>query len=90
MQKISKIKWKLKHNAGQLDIYVIMLATGNDLLEIMHCAYLQQTYYKKTPPFIVGVAKGYNGALELVEEIVQDTYEQTGDYKVKDFIKSKS
>ena len=36
-----KVKWKLKHNAGQFSVYVIALAaSSDDQLEIIHCGYL--------------------------------------------------
>ena len=34
-----KVKWKLKHHAGQLSIFVIALSGGSDQLEIYHCAF---------------------------------------------------
>ena len=36
----NKVKWKLRRNAGQFQIYVIALAAGKDQLEIYHCAFL--------------------------------------------------
>lgn len=81
-----KVRWKLSHNAGQLKIYVVTLASGNDLLEIYHCAYLQQKFYKKYPPFIVGIAGSYTEALALVQTMITEVYQNTGGYAVKDYI----
>lgn len=85
VKNIRKVKWKLRHNAGQIKVYVITLAKGNDLLEIYHCAFLQQAYYKKYPPFIVGVASGYDEAVLLTQKIIMDVSEKIGNYKIKDY-----
>ena len=82
---IRRVKWKLKHGAGQMRIFVIMLAGGSDQLAIMHCAFLQQRYYKKYPPYIVGIAGGYEEALELIQKMVADIYQKTGGYQLKEY-----
>lgn len=81
-----KIIWKLKHRAGQVNVYVIALADGRDLLEIYHCGLLQQGYYKRKNPFIVGIARGYEEAVALVETIVAEVYEKTGGMDVKGYL----
>ena len=64
------VKWKLKHGAGQLFIYVV---TASDIpcgqLEIKHCAFLKQKYYLRHPEFIYGIAGSYNEALDIVMKI---------------------
>lgn len=38
VHKTNKIKWKIRHNAGQINIYVITLASGEkNLLDIILC-----------------------------------------------------
>ena len=79
------VKWKLKHHSGQLRIFVIALSSGSDQLEIYHCAFLQQRYYKKHPPYIVGIAGGYEEALELVRRMTSDVYTRTGGCGLKEY-----
>ena len=68
-----RVKWKLKHGAGQLSIYVITnTLSGQDQLEIVHCANLKQPYYKEHPALVYGIAKGYGEALELVRRISEE------------------
>lgn len=83
-----KICWKLKHNAGQLRIYVITLAKGRNQLEIFHCAYLQQKYYKKNPPFIIGITDSYEEAMLLLQKITQEIFEKTGNVNFKNYFLS--
>lgn len=82
----NKVKWKLRHHAGQFHVYVIALAQGDDQLEIYHCAYLQQKYYKKYPPYIIGIAGGYEEAIKLVIKITEAALEQNGNADLKKFL----
>lgn len=86
VDKKEKICWKLKHNAGQIDIFVIGLAPGRDLLEIYHCGFLQQKAFKKNASLIVGIADGYDLAVELTVKIIEDVYAETGNLLVKEYI----
>ena len=85
-KKWKKICRKLKWNIGQVRVHVIALAPGNDLLEIYHCAFLQQKAFRKKGIFIVGIAEGYDEAVALSQKIISDIYEETGDVKVKEYI----
>lgn len=82
----NRVKWKLRHNAGQFQIYVIALASGQDQLEIYHCAFLQQKYYKKHPPYIIGIAKGYEDALDIVVEITEAALARYGYPDLKKYL----
>ena len=68
-----KVKRNLISGAGQFTIYVICLSPsipgpGANQLEILHCVNLQQPYYKKYPPYIIGIAEGM---IEAVCRIVR-------------------
>ncbi len=81
-----KVKRKLATGAGQLGIYVITLCKGRDQLEIYHAAFLQQKYYRKNPPFIVGIANGYGEAVEIIQKIAEETYASNGSGDLKNYI----
>lgn len=85
IQNSRRVKWKLKHNAGQLMVFVIALADGSDQLEIYHCAFLQQRFYRKNPPYIVGIAGDYQEAVELVQQMIADIFKKTGNYNIKKY-----
>lgn len=89
IKKPRRVKWKLKHNAGQLNIFVLTLAEGNDQLEIYHCAFLQQAYYKKNPPYVIGIANGYEEAVAIVCKITEETLLATGGANLKEYLFSK-
>lgn len=88
-KKRGKILWKLRTGRPQPFIYIIALARNDDLLEIYHSGMLKQKYYKKkaNAPYIVGIASGYDEAVERVIDILQDVYDLTGAYDVKAYFK---
>lgn len=86
IKKPNKVKWKLRCNAGQLNIYVIALAKGNDQLEIYHSAFLQQRYYRKHQPYIIGICSCYEEAVAIVVSITQEALNQIGSPDIKKFL----
>jgi hypothetical protein len=85
IKHVNRVKWKLVHGVGQLDVYVICICPGADQLEIMHSAFLKQQYYRDHPPFVVGIASGYDDALVLLEKIVRNVLNETGDVLLKEY-----
>lgn len=80
----------IKSNKPQFNVFVITLPSNeNNLLDIFHSTILLQPYYKNKEYFIVGLAKGYEEALEVMTKIVMDTYNETGGFRVKEYLKSK-
>ncbi len=90
-EKTDKIKWKIKHNAGQLQIYVITLASNpQNLMDIIPAWELMQKHYPKKNIWIVGLAKGYNEAVEVVIRILMEVYEHTGAFGVREYLVNKT
>ncbi len=86
IKKPNKVKWKLRSNVGQMNVYVIVLAKGKDQLEIYHCAFLHQKYYRKHPPYIIGICGGYDEAVEMIIRIVQAALDETGNPDIKEYL----
>lgn len=81
---------KIKSNKPQLNVFVITLPSNeNNLLDIFHSTILLQSYYKNKDYVIVGLAKGQEEALEVMTQIVMDTYNETGGFHVKEYLESK-
>lgn len=89
IKDVKKVKRKLVTNAGQAEIYVIAVCRGRDQLEIYHCALLQQKYYKKNPPYIVGIANGYEEAVEIVKQIAEEAFRYNGNCDLKSYLLDK-
>lgn len=87
VNKKAKIIRKLKQNKIQPGIYLITLAQGRqNELEFFSILLLQQKIFHPEDLFVVGVASGYEEALELIEEITDDVYQKTKDAKIREYI----
>ncbi|MCR4787902.1 MAG: hypothetical protein K5888_04890 [Lachnospiraceae bacterium] len=85
-----KIKLSLKLHKGLLGIYVVMLSSDPDQVEIMNAAFLKMPYYRKHPPVIVGIARTFDEAAGLVTDMVKESMFRTGQASVKKFLKLKA
>ncbi|HKM03704.1 MAG TPA: hypothetical protein VJZ04_03795 [Lachnospiraceae bacterium] len=85
-KNIGKIRFKLKTHIGQLNVYIIILSEGSNLLETFDSAFLKQSYYRKKPITIAGIAKGKTEALDLIKTMIEDCYKTTGNCNIKEQI----
>ncbi len=86
--KIKKIKWKVEHNAGMLCTYVITFPSNSDnLLDMIPTRELLQKGYPQKDLHIIGIAGNYDEAVELVAQIVEETYNNTGGTDVYAYLK---
>ena len=89
-KKVNKIKWKINHNAGTINTYVIALPSNPaNILDMIPTYDLMQKAYPKKNIHIIGLAKGYDEALDLIRQIVQEVYEATGDFNISNYLKIK-
>lgn len=76
----------LKYKKWSLGVYVITLPENeHNLLDIFETIQFKQPSFRKKKLTVVGIAVGKDEAFALVQRIVQDVYEQTGGFGVKDF-----
>lgn len=89
-KKADRIKWKINHNAGTINIYVIAFASNKDnLLDMIPAHELMQKAYPKKDIHIIGLAKGYDEGIELIRTIIDETYQATGTTDVWSYLKEK-
>ena len=85
-----KIKWKIMHNAGQIRVYAITLASGTqNLLDIIPSWELLQKHYPKQQLYVIGLAGSYDEALEVAGRIVSEVYKETGGFDIRRYIHEK-
>ena len=90
VKKQSKIIWKLKCGAGMLNIYLVTLASnGKDLFDILPSHLLKQKALRRDLLMIVGIAVGYEEAVDLGVVIVEETIQKTGGTDVRQYLKDK-
>ena len=81
VHKTKKVKWMNMHYGGQIGIYVITLASNTqNLLDIIPSYELMQKGYPKKDMVVVGLAKGYDVAIEGAASIVEEVYHSTGSF----------
>ena len=86
-KKKDKIIRRLNTGKLQRDIHVLVLPEcGTNQLEIYNSALFLQPDFPNDNFFIVGIVRGYEAALELVEEIVEEVYEKTGGADIRTYL----
>lgn len=77
----------LEKKEFQFRIYLIALPENEkNQLEIYHSGMLNQEWYRDKDVFVVGLAKGYLQAIELVRKITEETFEATGGADIRQYI----
>ena len=85
-KKKDKIIRKANRGMGMVSIYLITLASNpENLFDIFHAAHLKQPAFYKQDLFVVGIASGYEEALELVQRMVEDIYRKTSGFAVREY-----
>lgn len=85
--KEQEIIYKLKRDQVQLNKYIIVFArNAKNHLEFYDSVLLLQKCWEKENLFVVGIADGYDGALHLIENIVNEVYEVTGDVQIRTYL----
>lgn len=78
---------KINIGAGVLDVYLITLAVNPaNQLEIFSANELMQKARRRNCPMIIGLCRGYGEALEMVQTLVQKTFESTGTAAVRKWL----
>ena len=72
------------------DIYVVTLSDNpGNILEILPCSMLVQRGARAICPLIIGMAKGKDGAIRMVQDVIEQVYTETGDFKIKEYLKNR-
>lgn len=65
---------------------MLVLSEGEDQLEIYNSLVLLQSYYRKNPRFIIGIAAGYEGAVDMVRQMAEDCYRKNKNADLKKYL----
>lgn len=78
---------KIKARKWQFDKYLIVLSSNEaNQLEFFHSVLLVQKSIRTESLFVVGIAKGYDGAAKLVQEIIQEVMDKTGKTDIRQYV----
>ena len=72
---------------GYLSDYAVR--TPEHLLEIIGSGYLAQKSLRERCPLVWGMTRDKQEALELVRQILAETYEHRGDFQVKEYLRDR-
>ena len=87
LKKKEKIIRKLEEKKLQINIHVITLARNEkNQLEIYNSMVFLQPDFPYDDLLVVGIAKGYEDAVEMVEEIAQEVYNKTKGADIRSYI----
>lgn len=75
----------------QKDTFLIILSrSSGNLLEIVNSNFIFQPHFKKksvkSKIYVVGLAKGREEALELVRVIIDDVYQNTAAFNIREYL----
>ena len=71
-------------------VYVVTLSDNpGNILEILSTAELMQASVRAICPPVVGLANGRDGAIRMVQEIVEEVYRETGDLKIREYLENR-
>ena len=87
---VKKIISKIEKGKFQLDICLLVLSdTEKNQLEIIDPNLFLQKNYPRREYFVVGIAKGFDEALEILEEITKNVYNETRGADIRSYILNK-
>ena len=90
ISKKTEILDKFENDKWQIEKYLIVLAKNEkNHLEFFNSVLLIQKSIKKDDLFVIGIANGEFGAMELIEKITQEVYDETGGTDIRNYLLQK-
>ena len=87
-KNLDRIMKRLEKRPIFSGVFVIALCRGkSDQLELYDGKELAGSYYKKYPPYIVGIAGDREEAISVVEKIVRECLQARGDCALKEYLR---
>lgn len=89
-KNVHKIIRRINQKKPVPGVYLLTLPSNDrNTMDIIPAAMLLQETVRRRCPRIIGVAKGKEDAYELMQQIVEETYRETGAFRVKDYLKDR-
>lgn len=86
-EKLDKLKKRLEKKPLLANVYLITPAKNPaDQLDIFDARQLIQPHYKKEEFLILGIASGYEEALQLIEQITEECLDARGDCNLREYL----
>lgn len=89
-EKKNEIINKLEQKEVQLNKYLVVLSKNpKNQLDIFDSILLKQKIFEMNDLFIIGIADGYDGALEMIENLTQEVYDITKGTDIRNYVLEK-
>lgn len=86
-EDIPKIKEDLSVNPIKANLFLITVSANRDeQLDIYDAKYLVQKYYRKNPPYVIGIAKEKGHAYAIVEDLMRECVEKYNHANLKAYL----
>lgn len=86
-EKLDKLKNRLNKKPLLANVYLITLARNPaDQLDIFDARQLVQPHYKDEEFLVLGMASGYEDALQLIERITGECLKARGDCNLREYL----
>ena len=83
---LTRIMRRTKSRRLQPGIWLITIASNEkNLLDIFHSIHYMQPMFETLNPDIVGIAESEDAAKELLIQITEDVYRETGSFDVRSY-----
>ena len=87
-KKLPQIMKNLQERKLQAKVWLITIASNEqNLLDVFHSIHYMQPLFEKLNPDVVGIAENEEAAKELVVQITEDVYRETGSFDVRSYFK---
>ena len=85
--KSRQLRFQLYRRKPVKDIWLITLASnGRDALDLVSSTYLIQPLFAEQLPMVIGLAKGRAEAIDVVTEMTEACYAETGDADLRSWL----
>lgn len=86
-RKKDRVIRRLETGKLQPSIYLVLISDhSRNQMEIVRAVCLLQPNYPRDQLLVAGIAESHGEALELVEKMVRETYDSTGEADVRNYI----
>lgn len=90
ISKKDEIIKKLENSQWQLSKFLLVLAQNEkNHLEFFDSVLLTQNLMPKEDLFVIGIADSYVGAVDMVQQITEEVYTNTGSTDIRGYLLSK-
>lgn len=84
---LMRIKHELNVNPLDVPLFLITIAANEkEQLDIFEAKYLEQKYYEKRQPYVIGITKEKSHAFEIVKQLTEECMKERGNVDLRAYL----